>query len=263
MKDKITNLELDPGAQPVTGSDDTSSSPLKFGTFKIPSKFENQDLVVSCRKEDTKIIYDRSFGEDKKELVLLTTANNIVVHPIEPVNTPEHLTPYLLIEFSQEVMVEPKTNRRIYLKFPLEIGVFIYGEKGTELIDAVTFTKQKFTLYGDTRIGELCKYWKSDIYSKLPDTKTLHEGVIELTISNPTGKWIPIKQAVFNAYGMQLFFNEKLVSIKTVMKLQSEVVAETEVLPEPVITGMTRAIELYTAFRAPVLHKKFVMECGL
>jgi hypothetical protein len=70
--------------------------------------------------------------------------------------------------------------------------------------------------------------------------------VIELTISNPTGKWIPIKQAVFNAYGMQLFFNEKLVSIKTVMKLQSEVVAETEVLPEPVITGMTRAIELYT-----------------
>ena len=89
------------------------------------------------------------------------------------------------------------------------------------------------------------------------------EGVIELKILNPTSKWIEINQAVFNAYGMQLFYSKELVSLKATMELKSELVAETEVLGKPIKPGMKQAIELYTSFRAPVMHKKYVMECGL
>jgi hypothetical protein len=263
MVEKLKNLGFEPTNQNKEARQITKDNQFKFGSFNIPFKGEFEDLEISIQKDGANLVYSRRHGEDKTESMILSNASELFVHPIEPVNTPKHLTPYLYIGFDKKLIVEPKTTRKIYLIFPQEIGVFIHGEKGTELIDAISFMSQKFTLYGEVRNGELCRYCQSKVYSKLPNTKTMREGVLELHINNPTGKWLEVSRVVLNAYGMKLYFNDRMVSIKAVMKLLSEVVAETEVVLESVVSGMAQAIELYTVLRTPVLQKKFVMECGL
>lgn len=263
MAEKLKNLGFESTNNEKNGMKEIKADQFKFGSFNVPFSCEFEDMVISCKKDGANLVYTRTQGDDKTELLILTNATKIFIHPIEPVNTPEHITPYLYIQFNKELLVEPKTTRKIYLYFPQEIGIFITGEKGTELIDTITFVPQKFTLYGEVRNGELCRFCQSEVHSKLPNTKAMHEGVLELHINNPTSKWIKVLKVVLNAYGMKLYFNDRLVSIKALMKLQSEVVAETEVLPEQVVPNMTQAIELYTVFRTPMLHKKFIMESGL
>lgn len=236
---------------------------ITFGFHKIPFRLREKGITIDLKRSEQGLVYSRTMGEESVKKVILTNATHLVLNPVEPVNKPKHLTPYLLIDFGSEILVQPKTNRNIILRFPLEIGVFVAGKKKYHLIDIFTLSKQKYTLYGDVRVGDLCRYWRSEIYSSMPKVDPDLEGIIELKILNPTSKWIEINQAVFNAYGMQLFYSKELVSLKATMELKSELVAETEVLGSPLKPGMKQAIELYTSFRAPVMQKKYVMECGL
>jgi hypothetical protein len=239
---------------------------LNYGSFKIPFQIEDRGVILSFGRIDPHtILYKRSYPEKNEviEKTAITSSNQIILNPIEPVNKPKHLTPYLLIEFKKPIMIQPKIRKNVFLKFPLELGVFIASAKGNELIDIFTFAKEKYTLYGDQRLGVLCRYWQSEVYNTIPETKPLDEGVIELKISNPTSKWIELTKVVFNAYGMKLYYKPDLVSLNTTIKIQSELVAETEVLSTPLQKGMKQAIEVYPVLRPPVILKTFVMEGGL
>ena len=239
---------------------------LKFGKFKIPLYIKDRGVTISVKRLDQRtILYKREYPEkdDNVEKILITSSSSIMLNPIEPVNKPKHLTPYLLIEFEKPLTIQPKIRKNVYLKFPLEMGVFITGEKGSELIDIFTFAKEKYTLYGESRLGNLCRYWQSEVYNEVPSTKPLEEGVIELKISNPTSKWIELTKTVFNAYGMKLYYTNEFVSLNTTIKIFSELVAETEVIPTALYKGMKQAIEIYPVLISPMLHKKYVMEGGL
>jgi len=120
------------------------------------------------------------------------------------VNKPKELTPHFLIEFERSVFIEPSARRTVFVKFPVEIGVFVHGKKDFQILDVLTLNKQKFTLYGDVVSGVICKYWKSEVYSTIPDTNPVYEGVIELNITNTTARWVEVTKAVFAAYGMKI-----------------------------------------------------------
>ena len=234
-----------------------------FGQYDIPIRIEQEGIRVSVKKEGESILYTRECLGESVEKILVAGSGKLLLNAVEPVNKPKALASYLLIEFANTLQVEPKGTMNIFLAFPVEIAVFMPSNEEFEVIDAFTLARQKFTLYGDPINGVICKYWKSSIYTAEPSLNPIEEGIIGLTITNTTTGWVEVTKAVFNAYGMKIYCDDKRVSMKANMNLKGGVSAETEFMDEPLVEGMAKSIEMYTVRKLSVSKKKFIMEFGL
>lgn len=233
-----------------------------FGSHEVPLNIENEGITLSIVKDERVLLYKRECLDEKTEKIILATNGRILINPIEPLSLPKEITTSFLIEFGKATIVEPKATMKIFLKFPVEIGIFTSGNTHFNNIDIFTLMKQKFTLYGDSRNGVICKYCKSDVYPAIPVVNPLQEGVLELEITNTTARWIEVTKAVFNAYGMKIYYSDELVSMRGTMTLERDS-AETDLINAPIRPGMKKSLEHYTTRKIPVLTTKFVMEYGL
>ena len=234
-----------------------------FGQYDIPIRIEQEGITVSVQKEGENILYMRECLGESVEKILVAGSGKLLLNPVEPVNKPKALASHLLIEFANTLQVEPKGTMNIFLAFPVEIAVFMPSNGEFEVIDAFTLARQKLTLYGDPINGVICKYWKSNIYTTEPSLNRIQEGIVGLTITNTTTGWVEVTKAVFNAYGMKIYYDDERVSIKANMKLKGGGSAETECMDEPLVKGMTKSLEIYTTRKLSVTKKNFIMEFGL
>ncbi len=234
-----------------------------FGSYDIPFKIEHEGISLSIEKEGNLYTYKRKALYGTEEKILLFNTGKVLLNPIEPLNRPKEITSFLLIELEKSIVVGPGTSKSIYIKFPIEIGVFISNNKKFEILDVMTMVNQKFTLYGDPATGIICKYWTSSVYSEIPEANPMREGVIKVNIENNTSRWIEVSKAVFNADDMRIYYNNYLVSMKAKMKILGEQMAETVFINAPLKADMTKSLELYSAGKVSVLGPKFLMEVGL
>jgi hypothetical protein len=233
-----------------------------YGSHDIPFIISKDGLSISVEKEGENFVYRREYNQEKEARVLLLKKGKILINPVEPVNKPKEITSYLLIDFETPVKLGPKVSRRLFLKFPIELGVFLSENDNCEILDIITMTRQKYTLYGDPRNGVICRYWKSNIYSSVPSVNPYYEGVMELNMTNYTARWDQVHRAVFDAYGMKIYYNDEIVSMKANMRIISEELAETDFHDSPLRADMKKSVEYYTSRKIPVLTTKFVMEWG-
>lgn len=234
-----------------------------YGSHDIPVRFRDDKLTLSIEVEGDVKHYSRECLGEKVDKTIHNKEGRILINPVEPVSLPKEITPYLLIDFEKPVLIEPETSIKVYLKFPVEIGIFISGTTKFEIIDVITLVNQKFTLYGDPRHGVICKYWSSDVYTSLPTTDPMYEGVIQLDITNASTRWSEVTKAVFNAYAMKIYYNDDIVSMQAIMKIMAGEIAETDFVNLPLKSSMKKSVELYTTRKVPMLGTKFVMESGL
>lgn len=179
-----------------------------YGHYNPPFSVEQEGIVISVTKIGEQWIYRRTLGADNVEKIILGDEKRLIINPVEPLNTPKEITPNLLVEFEKILLLAAGAKRKIFLTFPIEIGVFIAdkGDKNLQLLDVLSLVRQKFTLYGEVSNGVICKHWKSQIYSISPSPNPLQEGVIELTLRNASSDWASISKVVFSAYGMKLYY---------------------------------------------------------
>jgi hypothetical protein len=232
-----------------------------FGIYDIPLRME-REFTLSVEERGENFVYRRESGDEIVEKMLLAGDGKLLVNPVEPLNKPKEITPLLLIEFQKPVVIEPGAKRKIFLKFPIEIGVFISGGKKLDVLDIFTIARQKYTLYGDVSTGKICRYWKSDVYPSIPEADPVREGILELRFENLSRGWVEVTRAVFNAYGMKIYYSDSMVSMRGNMRILGEGTAETYFSNSPLEKGMKKAVELYTARRLAI-STKFLMEAGL
>ncbi|RLI78597.1 hypothetical protein DRP05_06765 [Archaeoglobales archaeon] len=235
-----------------------------YGVYDYDFKFENQEITVGVEKRGGFLRYFRSLknGSDNVEKILASDTGKIIVNPVEPLNLPKEITNYLEIEF-EPIVIEPNSYRKVYLKFPIEIGVFAATKKSIDILDIFSLNNQKYSLYGPPDSGVICRWYKSDVFAGIPKTEILKEGVIELNIQNTSHEWVEMRRIVFESYGMKIYYND-IVSMVAVVKIINRMVAETNFINKPIKDGMKKALELYTARRIPVVERKgFLMEWGL
>ena len=91
----------------------------------------------------------------------------------------------------------------------------------------------------------------------------MEEGVIEVDITNKSGEWVNIVNLVFQAHGMKIYYNKNLVSMKSVVSVINDDVAEIDFINAPLKEDMKKSIELYIAKKLIPLTGKFVMEEGV
>ena len=238
-------------------------SQLSYGTYQCPVEIRLEPLLISMTQHENLCIYRRDYNTAHFEKRLLSTSHSIIVNPVEPVNLPRDITSHFMIMLNSPLYVQPKITETIYLTFPIEVAIIVVGHKNTEVLDIISLTKPKYSLYGSQKSGMICKYWSSDVFSSIPDCEPHMQGVLELRINNTTGRWIKVTQVVFNAYGIKIYYDEELVSMKATMKLLSKEMAETEFINAPLRDGMKKSVELYMLKKLTVSTTKMVMEEGI
>ncbi len=233
-----------------------------FSTYKPPFDVKIGEVPISVSEENGILIYRRQDDDDIYEKMILNGNSEILINPIEPVNLPKSLSPFLLIELEKPLVVSPKSKQIIFLTFPIEIGVFV-SDKELRILDIFSFNNGKFTLYGPQNNGLICRYWKSEVFTSIPQINSLHQGAIEIEINNDINEWSEITQIVFNAYGMKIYHGDGRISMKANMKIQSRSIAETSFTLLPTTSLFKRSVELYTARKIAINVSKCVMEHGL
>ena len=134
-----------------------------YGYYVPPFSVEKEGISISVENTGEQWIYRRTLGTDKVEKLILGDGKHLIINPVEPLNTPKEITPNLLIEFEKTLLLAGGAKKKIFLTFPIEIGVFISDkdDKNLQLLDVLSLARQKFTLYGEVSNGVICKHWKS------------------------------------------------------------------------------------------------------
>lgn len=228
-----------------------------MGTFHR----ECGDISVEVEQTNGLLTYRRRCGEQTFERLLVTQTGEVIINPVEPVNLPKDITDFLMVEFPP-MLIEPGATQTVYLRLPIEIGVFLESAKDIEVLDVFAPGTQKYTLYGSQTKGVIARYYESTVYPEIPPTEQFCDGVMELTITNASHEWVEVSRAVFDSTDMKIFYGD-FVAVSATMKILTKVLAETDFIDAPLRPDMVKSVELYTARKLPVLSRGYLMEWGL
>ena len=233
-----------------------------YGRYEIPFEYSDDTISLSITEDGDFFRYSRQIADGKSvQKTLLTSENAVVtINPIEPVNLPKKITQYLEIEFSP-VLIEPDGKKVIYLLFPIEIGVIVFGNRKMEAVDIFSFCPQKYSLYGPSGGGVITKYYASDIYSSPPESSRYCTGVLRLAIHNKTPEWANISRTVLDGYSMKIYYGP-YVSMLAHMRILTPTTAETEFIRNPVASEFQKAVEVYHTLNLPSINRTYLMEWG-
>ncbi len=219
---------------------------IPWGPHKAPVFLDLDDLSLSFEKDNDNYIYRRDGAGASVEKVVAAQKSALLLSPVEPLHLPAAISNMLMIELEQPLIVEPRSNRTIFVTYPLEIAVIITPSRADQyVIDLFTLNRTKFTLYGNVRDGKVCKYWKSRVYNDKPVVNPLQQGVMKLDVQNAGNRWAEVHKAVFSAYGMKMVYGPDLVLLSGQMKIINELNAETIFNDPPLPSGMKKAFEQF------------------
>jgi hypothetical protein len=234
-----------------------------YGEYAFPVNIEREELSLSVIREGDTLTYSRECNGEQVKKTLLARDTTVVLNPVEPLNKPKPITPYFLASFNRTIVIGPKDKQTIFLTFPVEIGAYFRLGSALQVLDIFSLLKPRFTLYGDPANGLVCKYWKTPCGSTMPNVNPIKEGILELNLINTNEDCVEVTKAIFNAYGMKIFYSEEVVSMKATMRIKTGEIAETDFEESPLETGMKNSLEVYAARRILAPSIKFVMEHGL
>ena len=86
---------------------------------------------------------------------------------------------------------------------------------------------------------------------------------MELSLTNTSEEWQEVSKAIFNANGMKIYYNDKMVAMKAEMKVENQSTAETNFLDSPLEKEMNKSLELFKAKKLPITATKFLMRDGI
>ncbi len=251
----------------VDHAGETSTEKLVFDHYTVPVVAAQDHLLVTLRKDGEKLLYSRKLGEEMLEKTLLARDGQLLFNPVEPINKPKEISPFLLVEFEQALLVQAKETVEIMVTFPVEIAsIFVNGDQSMTVLDVFCLTAPRYTLYGSPITGMICRYWKSPVYLEPPAVAPYREGILEVSIQNATNRWIEVHKAVFSAHDMKIYYDLQQVAMRGYMRILSVNVAETGFTGEsPSRTGFQakKAVELLSSRKHLVVGPRLLMEEGL
>ncbi|WP_231476625.1 DUF432 domain-containing protein [Methanoculleus sp. MH98A] len=215
---------------------------------------------MEAESVDGLLTYRRRCEGQTFERILVSKTGEVVINPVEPVNLPREITDFLLVEFSP-MMIEPGASRTVYLKFPVEIGVFVESARDIEVLDVFASGTQKYTLYGSPTSGIIARYYESAVYPEIPQVDPFREGVMELSLHNSCREWVEVSRVVFESTDMKIYYGDFVAATAT-MKVLTKTMAETDFVDAPLRPGMVKSVELYTARKIPAIDRGYLMEWG-
>lgn len=232
-----------------------------FGTYDLDVHLEEEGIELLVEGTGKRRRYYRRAGGEEVEKVVYADKAKLIVCPVEPVNVPDTtISEHLLIDLTTPVVIAAGSHDTFYVKFPVEIGVFLVDNRDVERIDIFTKTQPKYTLYGPPEQGIVCKWWKSDLYLEEPEVDRLFEGVMKTGIKNGYDEWMEVHHVVFRAFDMKIFYNRHAF-MHAYLTIQKRTMGETAFNARKP-GNMHKSVDIYQAKGLKKLKEKYVMEWG-
>jgi len=233
-----------------------------FGVHHIPFRVDTNDISVQVIPGDAFSTYTRTSPGEKVTKQLGYREGKVIINPVEPVNLPKEVTGMLEFHFLP-VTLSPGSTITLYLKFPVEIGVFVGDDENYTLIDVFSRAPAKYSLYGTPEKGFITRHVESEVYDSAPSSNPLEEGVMTLSIKNSSRDWIEVSRAVFDVSMMRLFYGNTAVMIGE-KEIISRLIAITRISGTPPGDGMSTALRVYPTRKSLIPEKLFfMMEYGV
>jgi hypothetical protein len=160
------------------------------------------------------------------------------------------------------LLISPGAEQTVYLKFPVENGVFLESGGETDPLDVFSLAPVKFCLYGSPSSGVITRWYESDLYTDIPVTDLRREGVMSLHIKNSSTETTTVSRAVFDSSSMSLFYGDR-VAMTATMEILSPLIAHTTFSDTAPADCPNRAIDLYLARGFSITNRKgYFMEAG-
>jgi hypothetical protein len=233
-----------------------------FGIYRYPVSLSHDAVTIEVIADGNHARYIRECGNERVEKILGSADGMLLINPVEPTNLPENITGFLEISFPP-ILLKPGSATTVYLTFPIEIAIFLEANNQYDVFDLFSLTSTKFSLYGPPDAGPITRWYRSDVYSSIPRTDPLREGVMELRIQNSSANSLQVSRGVFENTAMSLWYGE-MVSLIAAMNVFSETLAETRFFDKPLQAGMKRSTDMYAARKIPIVQNvSFFMEFGV
>ncbi len=126
--------------------------------------------------------------------------------PLYPVFVPENITRFIEIEFDNSIIVPSNDTVEIYVKIPVDIGIYVYDKyRKYELVDVFDVNKIDYSLYGSVVEGLLARYYRSRIYTDIVDSE-LGEAVSFIKIINRHENIVEVKRIVLDSQILKMYY---------------------------------------------------------
>jgi uncharacterized protein len=228
--------------------EEAENEPAPWGPHRVPAILSIDGVDIAIDKGASGYYYHREGAGEIVDKIILSGEGSLFLIPVEPMQKPVTVASHLLIEFKQPLVLEPRTARKVFVTFPLEIAVSFGYQKSVEgHLDLFTLSRVKYTLYGLIKDGMICRFWQSDIYGAMPKVNPLCQGIMEIAIENNTAGWVEVGKTVLSAHGMKIFYGQNYAAAKATMKIVSDKIAETGFNNTPLENGLEASSELFTS----------------
>lgn len=234
-----------------------------FGRYEPPVLLESQDLTLSLEAKDDRHLYRRTGIAGEKEIQVISPAPALVVNPIEPLTLPQEGIAHFLEVAFPSIVLAPAGSYHTFLTMPVEIGVFIGKNSVFTLIDRLSLSPVKYSLYGDPESGVITRLHRSLLSSTIPPVDPLREGVLSLTLTNLSTDYTTLSRVVVGKNEICLWFDH-IAAMTAEMNILSPGHAEVQVSDTPLLEGMEQGIERYNARKVAMIRRRIcLMEHGV
>jgi len=161
------------------------------------------NLKYSLLEEKEGLLYQRG---DKK--VTISKGLKIEELPILSIN--EKVTQYFGIVFDSPISVNPESKMKIYVKLPVDLGIFVSDGSSYKLIDTIEIYPKKYALYGNIGNGTIYRYWKTSpyLYEIIPNQ---YEALTSVEIINEADSIGVISLVIFDSKNFSLYKKESII----------------------------------------------------
>jgi hypothetical protein len=233
-----------------------------FGEFDYSFRHESDEISLWFERSEGFFRYNRRSGKEEVQKIIGGVPGTIVINPVEPVNLPREVTRFLEIHFTP-VAIGPDARQLLYLKFPLEIGVFLESKGDYDVLDIFTLRRPKYSLYGPAEEGVITRYSESLVYDGIPPVSPLRDGVMALTITNSSRSWIEVSRVVIDTTTLSIYYGDT-VSIIANMDILSRNIADIRVEDRSLTEGMKQSVLVMKARKVLIPDKfPYMMEYGV
>lgn len=233
-----------------------------FDVIEIPFQHESLRNSIKLRPFSGGILYRRVTGDIEIRKRLYSKGSTIRLSPVKPFNCPKMITSNLMIELKRSLILSPGATKKVYLRFPVEIGVIVTKEEKERVVDVFTDNSPKYSMYGDIRDGVMCRYYSSDVHIRPPKIDPSIEGLMEVRIKNTTSEFREVAKLVFDGLLMKIFYSDDIVSSRVIAKIIDDEKVEIRFSKKSPRDGQKKAFEMLNRSTFKRMVTKFTMEGG-
>ncbi|MCV0392405.1 MAG: DUF432 domain-containing protein [Nitrosopumilus sp.] len=204
-----------------------------FPNVEIKIEKISPNVFSYNRKDSENNLVEKMIPTKEEQLILEFT-------PIRPVNYPARRTNYVYLDFETPVFLSEGSAAKIFVRCPIEIGVFLIHDERKDSLDWFTCDpfNSRFGLYGNPESGTLCKYAKSDIVESYDDSIPFFNAVMEVNLKNNLDKGYLVSKIIFPISDNSVYYDHSKAIIDSLdVVLRKKVILEIiDVASKPIIT---------------------------